>query len=83
MIKITIANQVGTRNSTVVEETTTTPKMVLEQFNVDMSRGLFHLDGASMQSGDMVKTFAELGYDGADPQKNRCFMMQLSKTDNA
>lgn len=83
MIKVTVANQVGARHNTVVEETTTTPKAVLEQFGVDLSRGMFHLDGASMQPGAMVKTFAELGYDGSDPQRNKCFLMQVSKTDNA
>lgn len=83
MIKVYVSNNTGSRDYAIIDENTTTPRTVLEEKGVDLSRGTFAMDGASMQPGDMNKTFAALGYDGSDPTKNKAFITQISKLDNA
>ena len=80
MIKAVVGNNV--RRETVLVPETTTLRQALEQANIDYSRGVIHLDGSSINPGDLNKTFAELGYDGSEGH-DKCFLLNVAKTDNA
>lgn len=80
MIRVTIANNM--KRTTVLIDENTTLREVLETNEFDVSKGLLHLDSAPINPGDLNKTFAELGYDGT-PNKDRAFMSQVVKADNA
>lgn len=82
MIKVYVQNNAGVRDYVIVDETATTPRSVLEEKGIDLSRGMIHLDGASMQAGDINKTFAQLGYDGTTG-KDKAYLMPVAKLDNA
>ena len=75
MIKVTIGNNV-TRKSVIVDENQTL-RQTLEENGIDYSRGVMHLDGSSLQPGDLSKTFADLGI------TDKCFLLNVVKTDNA
>lgn len=75
MIKVTVGNNVR-RNSTIVEEQTTL-REVLETNEIDYTRGTMHLDGSTLQPGDLDKSFAEMGI------KEKCFLLNVVKADNA
>lgn len=55
MIKCTVGNNVR-RSSTIVEEQTTL-REVLEANEIDYTRGTMHLDGSTLQPGDLDKSF--------------------------
>ena len=80
MIKVVVGNNV--KRETVLVPPTTTPRQALEQANIDYSRGVMHLDGSSINPGDLNKTFAELGYDGTEG-RDKCFLLNVVKADNA
>lgn len=80
MIKVIVGNNVE-RKSDVVEPTATL-RQVLEANEIDFTRGTMHLDGSSLNPGDLNKTFAELGYDGS-AGKDKCFLLNVVKADNA
>ena len=44
---------------------------------MDYSRGTMHMDGSSLNPGDLDKTFAELGI------TEKCFLLNVVKADNA
>ncbi len=75
MIKVTIGNNVK-RDSVIVDEETTL-RDCLEANGVDYSRGTMHLDGATLNPGDLDKTFSEFGI------KRACFLLNVVKADNA
>lgn len=75
MIKVTVGNNVK-RESVIVDENTTL-RATLEDNGVDYSRGTMHLDGASLNPGDLDKTFDQLGI------KEKCFLLNVVKADNA
>lgn len=75
MIKVTIGNNVRRENVIVDEETTL--RDCLEANGVDYSRGTMHLDGSSLNPGDLDKTFEEFGI------KRSCFLLNVVKADNA
>lgn len=75
MIKVTIGNNVKRENVIVDEETTL--RDCLEANGVDYSRGTMHLDGSSLNPGDLDKTFEEFGI------KRSCFLLNVVKADNA
>lgn len=75
MIKVTVGNNVK-RTSVIVPETTTL-RNVLEGAEVDYTRGSMHLDGVSLQAGDLDKTFAQFGI------TEKCFLLNVVKADNA
>lgn len=74
-IKVTIGNNV--KRESVIIDANTTLRKALEDNNVDYSRGVMHLDGASLSPGDLDKTFAYLGI------TEKCFLINVVKTDNA
>lgn len=80
MIKVTVGNNVE-RKAVIIPETTTL-KQCLEDNGIDLSRGTIHLDGSSLQTGEINKTFAELGYDGTAGH-DKCFLLNVVKADNA
>ena len=75
MIKVTVGNNVK-RESVIVEETATL-RSVLEEQGIDYSRGTMHLDGCSLNPGQLDKTFAELGI------TEKCYLLNVVKADNA
>lgn len=75
MIRVTVGTNT-TRKNVIVEENTTLRK-VLEDNNVDYSRANVNLDGASLNPGDMDKSFATLGI------TESCFLIASIKQDNA
>lgn len=75
MIKVTLGNNVK-RESVIIDENTTLRK-ALEDNNIDYSRGVMHLDGSSLQPGDLDKTFAQFGI------TEKCFLLNVVKADNA
>lgn len=75
MIKVTLGNNVK-RESVIIDENTTLRK-ALEDNSIDYSRGVMHLDGSSLQPGDLDKTFAQFGI------TEKCFLLNVVKADNA
>ncbi len=75
MIKVTVGNNVK-RQAIIVEESTTL-RTVLEEVGIDYTRGVMHLDGSSLQAGDLDKTFADFGI------ADKCFLLNVVKADNA
>lgn len=75
MIKVVVGNNV--KRETVIVDANTTLRTVLEDANVDYTRGVMHLDGASLNPGDLDKTFASLGI------TEKCYLLNVVKADNA
>ena len=76
MIKVTVGNNV--KRESVIVSPNTTLRAVLEDNGIDYAnRGVMHLDGASLQPGDLDKTFTEFGI------TEKCFLLQVVKADNA
>lgn len=75
MVKVTVGNNV--KRSTTIVDNNTTLRSVLEDAGVDYTRGVMHLDGASLQPGDLDKTFADFGI------AETCFLLNVVKADNA
>lgn len=73
MLKIVVGNNV--RRETVIVESSATLRSVLEDAGVDYTRGTMHLDGASLNPGDLDKTFEEFGI------AEKCFLLNVVKTD--
>ncbi len=75
MIKVTVGNNVK-RNSVIVDEATTL-RTVLETNEIDYTRGTMHLDGSTLQPGDLDKSFSDMGI------REKCFLLNVVKADNA
>ena len=75
MIKVTVGNNVK-RNSVIVDEAVTL-RSVLEENDIDYTRGTMHLDASTLQPGDMDKSFEEMEI------KDKCFLLNVVKADNA
>ncbi len=75
MIKVIVGNNV--KRETVIVDSGSTLRSVLEDAGVDYSRGTMHLDGASLNPGDLSKTFAQMGI------TDKCFLLNVVKADNA
>ena len=75
MIKVTVGNNL--QRESVIVETTSTLREVLNNTGVDYTRGVMHLDGCSLGPGDLDKTFDDLGI------KDDCFLLNVVKADNA
>lgn len=80
MINVVVGNNV--RRESVIVSPTSTLRSALEEGNIDYSNGVMHLDGASVNPGDLNKTFAEFGYDGSEG-RDKCFLLNVVKADNA
>ena len=75
MIKVIVGNNVE-RKSDIVEPTKTL-RQVLEENEIDYTRGVMHHDGSSLNPGDLDKTFADFGIN------EKCFLLNVVKADNA
>jgi hypothetical protein len=75
MIRVTVGTNTSRKN-VIVDENTTLRK-VLEDNEIDYSRANVNLDGASLNPGDMDKSFATLGI------TETCFLIASIKQDNA
>ena len=63
--------------NTVVIDNSTTIRQLLEQEQIDYSRGMTTIDGANIPAGGLDKTFAEFGI------VTKCFVANIVKADNA
>ena len=75
MIKVTIGNNV--KRETIIIDKNTTLRAALEDNGVDYTRGVMHLDGSSLQPGDLDKTFADFNI------TEKCYLLNVVKADNA
>lgn len=75
MVKVVVGNNV--KRETVIVDSTTTLRTVLEDAGIDYTRGVMHLDGSSLNPGDLDKTFAQFGI------TEKCFLLNVVKADNA
>lgn len=75
MIKVTVGNNVK-REAVIIDENTTL-RSCLEANGVDYTRGVMHLDGSSLNTGDLDKTFQQFGI------TEKCFLLNVVKADNA
>lgn len=74
-IRVTIGTNTNRKN--VIVDASTTLRKVLEDNEIDYSRANVNLDGASLNPGDMDKSFATLGI------TESCFLIASIKQDNA
>ena len=75
MIKVTTGNNI--KRSTAIVPETTTLRSVLENAEIDATRGATTLDGAFLQPADLDKTFADFGV------TDKCYLLNVAKVDNA
>lgn len=75
MIKVVVGNNVEKRP--VIVDETRTLRSVLEENEIEYSKGMMHLDGSALKAGELDKTFADFGI------KEKCFLLSVVKTDNA
>lgn len=75
MIKVTIGN--NTRREAVIVDENTTLRAVLEDNGIDYTSGVMHLDGSSLNPGDLDKTFSQHGI------TEKCYLLNVVKADNA
>lgn len=75
MVKVMVGNNV--KRESVIVDSTTTLRTVLEDAGIDYTRGVMHLDGSSLQAGDLDKTFDDFGI------TEKCFLLNVVKADNA
>jgi len=75
MIKVTVGNNVK-RESVIIDENTTL-RNCLEANGVDYTRGVMHLDGSSLNPGDLDNSFSSFGI------TEKCFLLNVVKADNA
>lgn len=78
MITVTIGNNVS-RHPYIIS-CDLTIREALAEAHMDTTRGVMHLDGATLSPGDINKTFRQLGY---EPGRDNIFLMQVVKADNA
>lgn len=74
-IRVTMRNNVKSVTDTVSD--TSTLREVLEANDIDYTRGSMALDGATLQPGDLDKTFADFGI------TEKCWLISITKADNA
>ena len=75
MIKVTIGT--NTDRSSVIVEPNRTLRSILDEKEIDYTRGTLHLDGASLKPGDLDKTFTTLGI------IEKCYLISVVKADGA
>ena len=75
MIKVTIGNNL--KRTTEILNETTTLREALEEAGIDYTRGVMNLDGSTLSSGDLNKTFADFGI------TDKCYLLNVVKADNA
>lgn len=75
MIQVTVGNNV--KREKVIVDANRTLRSVLEEAGIDYTRGVMHLDGSSLNPGDLDKTFTSFGI------AEKCFLLNVVKADNA
>lgn len=75
MVKVVVGNNV--KRETVIVDSATTLRTVLEDAGIDYTKGVMHLDGSSLNPGDLDKTFDQFGI------TEKCFLLNVVKADNA
>lgn len=75
MVKVTVGNNV--KRESVIVDSNTTLRTVLEDAGIDYTRGVMHLDGSSLNPGDLDKTFEDFHI------AEKCFLLNVVKADNA
>jgi len=75
MVKVIVGNNV--KKETVIVDSNTTLRKVLEDAGIDYTRGVMHLDGSTLSPGDLDKSFDQHGI------KDKCFLLNVVKADNA
>ena len=75
MIRIIVGNT--TNRKTVIEDEGKTLRNVLEENEIDYTTGMTQLDGATLQPGDLDKSFADFGV------TDHCSLLSVVKADNA
>jgi hypothetical protein len=73
MIKVTIGT--NTNRKEAIVDPSRTLKSVLDEYNIDYSRGGIHLDGLSIAGADLNKSFTEHGI------KEDCILISVVKGD--
>ena len=73
MIQVTVGNNV--KREKMIVDANRTLRSVLEEAGIDYTRGVMHLDGASVNPGDLHKTFASFGI------AEKCFLLSVVKAD--
>ena len=75
MVKVTVGNNVN--RETVIVDSDTTLRSVLEDAGIDYSKGGINLDGSTLKPGDLDKSFDDFNIG------EKCFLLQVVKCDNA
>lgn len=75
MVKVYVGNNISRRPVMVSEDATL--RSVLEDNQIDYSVGMTSLDGATLQAGDLDKTFASFGI------TEQCYLLNTAKAVNA
>lgn len=75
MIQVTIGTNTDRKRITI--DPSKTIKSVLDENEVNYAVATLHLDGATLQPGDMNKSFAEMGI------TDSCYLIAVVKADNA
>lgn len=75
MVKVIVGNNLS--KTTVIVSDDTTLRTVLEDNDIDYTKGNMNLDGCALQPGDLSKTFAEMGV------TDKCYLLNVVKADNA
>ena len=75
MVKVVVGNNV--KRETVIVDSATTLRTGHEDAGIDYTKGVMHLDGSSLNPGDLDKTFDQFGI------TEKCFLLNVVKADNA
>ena len=75
MIRVTIGT--NTNRKTVNVDPNRTIKSVLDENDINYITGTLHLDGATLQPGEINKTFADFNI------TESCYLISVVKADNA
>lgn len=74
MIQVTVGT--NTNRKKLVVEKDRTLRSVLEEAELDYSTGTLNLDGATIKTGELDKTFEELGI------LEKCYLVSIVKADS-
>lgn len=75
MVQVTVGNNV--KRERVIVDSSATLRAVLEDNNIDYTKGVMSLDGSPLQAGDLDKSFDDFGI------AEKCFLLNVVKADNA
>lgn len=76
MLKVFVGNNINRKAVMVSHDTTL--RQVFEENEVDYGSGMNSLDGATLKTGDLDKSFAEMGVTG-----DQCYLLNTAKAVNA